>query len=253
AKLSAGSSPLTIAKLSSAGEPLTPDLNEWAPSTLGSAIYDHFGQTEAGMIVNNHHHPALCETLLPGSMGTAMPGWCVRIVDENSFSPLEIGEVGLLAVDMANSPLAWFGGYLGDQKKSAAKFSPDGRWYLTGDMARMDGKGHVYFSARADDVILMAGYRIGPFEIESTLNAHPLVQCSAAVGLPDDLRGERLEACVVLKKGACASQSLAEELQEWVKRRYAAHAYPRKIHFVSDLPMTPSGKMQRYKVRQNLI
>lgn len=244
---------LAIPKLSSAGEPLTPDLNEWAPSALGSAIYDHFGQTEAGMIVNNHHHPALREEPLAGSMGVAMPGWDVCIVDEDTYMPQEAGQIGLLAVNVDRSPLAWFSGYLGDAEKSAAKFSPDGRWYFTGDTARMDAESRVYFSSRADDVILMAGYRIGPFEIESTLNTHPLVQNSAAVGLPDDSYGERLEACVLLSEGAVSSPSLAEELQAWVKQRYAAHAYPRKIHFVDELPTTASGKVQRFKVRQSLM
>lgn len=243
---------LSLKRLSSAGEPLTADLNEWAPEALGGLILDHYGQTEAGMIVNNHHHPALHQNPYPGSMGVAMPGWRVRIVDEASFEPLGPDEVGLLVIDRQASPLAWFEGYLGDAEKSAAKFSPDGRWYSTGDTARMDRQGNIFFSARADDIILMAGYRIGPFEIESTLNEHPLVQNSAAVGVADELRGERLEAFIVLVDGALASEELASELQTWVKRRYAAHAYPRAIHFIDTLPMTPSGKVQRHKLRASL-
>ncbi len=244
---------LAVAKLSSAGEPLTADLNDWAPSALGSVIYDHFGQTEAGMIVNNHHHPLLRDDPRIGSMGVAMPGWEVRILDEATYEVMGPDELGLLAVDMERSPLAWFGGYLSDTEKSAAKFSPDGRWYLTGDMARMDREGRVYFTSRADDVILMAGYRIGPFEIETVLNAHPAVRNSAAVGLPDELRGERLEACVLLAEDIAGTEALAKELQNWVKTRYAAHAYPRQIHFVEELPMTPSGKIQRHLVRQSLM
>lgn len=243
---------LRLTKLSSAGEPLTPDLNDWAPSALGGIILDHYGQTESGMIVNNHHHPTLREVPKAGSMGIAMPGWRVAIVNENMFAPLGPDEVGMLVVDREASPLAWFGGYLGDPGQSAAKFSPDGRWYHTGDTARMDADGRIFFSARADDVILMAGYRIGPFEIESTLNEHPLVQNSAAIGVADELRGERLEAFVVLVEGTAASGALAAELQSWVKQRYAAHAYPRAIHFADALPMTPSGKVQRHKLRERL-
>lgn len=243
---------LSLKKLSSAGEPLTADLNEWAPSVLGAQILDHYGQTEAGMIVNNHHHPALCEKPIAGSMGVAMPGWKVQIVDEGTLSPLGPEETGILVVDLPGSPLAWFDGYIGDKEKSAAKFSSDGCFYYTGDTARIDAAGRVFFSARADDVILMAGYRIGPFEIESTLNEHPLVQNSAAIGVADELRGERLEAFVVLVDGAEGSDNLAGELQSWVKLRYAAHAYPRAIHFTRELPMTPSGKIQRNILRQSL-
>jgi len=227
-------------------------LNEWAPSVLGAQILDHYGQTEAGMIVNNHHHPALCEKPITGSMGVAMPGWKVQIVDEGTLSPQGPEEIGTLVVDLPGSPLAWFDGYIGDEEKSVAKFSSDGRFYYTGDIARMDAAGRVFFSARADDVILMAGYRIGPFEIESTLNEHPLVQNSAAIGVADELRGERLEAFVVLVDGAEGSDDLAGELQSWVKQRYAAHAYPRAIHFTRELPMTPSGKIQRNMLRQSL-
>ncbi len=106
------------------------------------------------------------------------------------------------------------------------------------------------FSARDDDVIIMAGYRIGPFEIESALLEHPAVAESAVIGVPDALRGEVVEAFVVLRAGVPAGDALAAELQQLVKQRYAAHAYPRRVHFVDALPKTPSGKVQRFALRE---
>ena len=153
-------------------------------------------------------------------------------------------------MDVAHSPLAWFKGYDGDPAKSAEKVAGNGRWYLTGDVARVDEDGYVHFSARDDDVIIMAGYRIGPFEIESVLAAHPAVAESAVIAAPDAVRGEVLEAYVVLRAEREASETLARELQSWVKENYAAHAFPRAVHFIDALPKTPSGKVQRFLLKQ---
>src|SRR5436305_1893265 len=134
--------------------------------------------------------------------------------------------------------------------QSDAKFTADGRWYLTGDAGRVDADGDFFFSSRDDDVIIMAGYRIGPFEIESVLAQHPAVAECSVIGAPDDVRGEVIEAYVVLRGGSEATPALATELQQLVKTRYAAHAYPRTIHFIDALPKTPSGKTQRYLLRR---
>jgi len=155
-------------------------------------------------------------------------------------------------LDLLESPLAWFRGYLDEPEKSAEKFSADGRWYITGDVGRMDEDGYFYFSARDDDVIIMAGYRIGPFDVESVLLSHPAVAECAVVAVPDALRGEVIVAAVVLRERAVASPALTEELQALVKTRFAAHAYPRLIHYADALPKTPSGKTQRFIVRQQL-
>lgn len=235
---------------SSAGEPLTPEVNAWSEKALGVLVYDHFGQTEAGMLVNNHHHPELKRPLKTGSMGTAMPGWTPVILNLDRDEIAPSGEVGRLAFDLADSPFAWFSGYVGDAVKSAEKFAGDGRWYLSGDMAKMDGEGYIYFSARDDDIIIMAGYRIGPFEVESVLASHPAVAESAVIAVPDTVRGEVLEAAVVLHAGHQPTQQLVKDLQTHVKNGFAAHAYPRRIHFVESLPKTPSGKIQRFVVRQ---
>src|SRR5699024_3201513 len=113
-----------------------------------------------------------------------------------------------------------------------------------------DEDGFFYFSSRDDDVILMSGYRIGPFDVESVLANHPDVGESAVIGVPDDLAGEVLEAYVVLRDGATGGDEKVAELQDWVKKNFAAHAFPRRVHFVDDLPKTPSGKIQRFLLRE---
>jgi acetyl-CoA synthetase len=243
---------IKLCRASSAGEPLTPDVNEWSTQALGVLVHDHYGQTETGMLINNHHHPALQRKLKPGSMGHAMPGWTAVILNHDHDQPAPAGEVGRVAIDLASSPLAWFDGYVDDPARSEEKFSLNRRWYITGDVGRVDDEGYFYFSARDDDVIIMAGYRIGPFEVESVLVTHPAVSECAVVGVPDEVRGEVLEAVVVLGQGVASSAALTEELQTWVKTRYAAHAYPRRIHYATGLPKTPSGKVQRFMVRQQL-
>jgi acetyl-CoA synthetase len=235
---------------SSAGEPLTPEVNEWAVGALGVPVHDHYGQTEAGMLVNNHHHPGLKKPLKAGSMGVAMPGWSALILRQGEDVPAPDGEPGRVAIEISQSPLAWFEGYLNDPEKSAEKFAGGGRWYLTGDVGWKDEDGYFYFSSRDDDVIIMAGYRIGPFEVESVLVSHPAVSECAVIGVPDDIRGEVLEAFVVLRPEANPSTDTGHDLQQWVKSRYAAHAYPRKVHFIEALPKTPSGKVQRFVLRQ---
>jgi acetyl-CoA synthetase len=237
---------------SSAGEPLTPEINEWATRILRTPVHDHYGQTEAGMLINNNHHPAARRPLKPGSMGQSMPGWTAVVLKQDRDELAPAGEVGCVAMDMARSPLAWFKGYINDPEKSAEKFSADGRWYITGDVGRMDDEGYFYFSSRDDDVILMAGYRIGPFDVESVIVTHPAVSECAVVAIPDAIRGEVIAAAIVLRQGESGSPALTEELQAHVKTRYAAHAYPRVIHYVAALPKTPSGKIQRFVVREQM-
>jgi acetyl-CoA synthetase len=243
---------LRLRCLSSAGEPLTPEVNDWSSGALNLAVHDHYGQTETGMLINNHHHSELRRQLKRGSMGQSMPGWKAAILRAESDELARPGELGRVAIDLQESPLAWFGGYIRDPQRAAERFSGNRRWYFTGDAGFMDEDGYVYFSARDDDVIIMAGYRIGPFEVESVLVAHAAVAECAVVAAPDEVRGEVLEAFVVLRNGHARSDDLTVKLQEWVKRRYAAHAYPRRVHYVESLPRTPSGKVQRYVLRRQL-
>jgi acetyl-CoA synthetase len=220
---------------------------------LGVSVHDHYGQTEAGMLINNHHHVALQKPLQIASMGHAMPGWTGVVLHEHDDEPAAINELGRVAMDLEKSPLAWFSGYLDDPEKSAERFAGGGRWYLTGDLGRMDEEEYFYFSSRDDDIILMAGYRIGPFDVESVLQMHPAVVESAVIAVPDAIRGEVMEAFVVLQDPGSGSEALIQELQHWVKTKYAAHAYPRSIHFTQSLPKTPSGKLQRFKLRQQRL
>jgi acetyl-CoA synthetase len=204
------------------------------------------------MLVNNHHHPDLRKPLKTGSMGHVMPGWSPVILrtDKDEIAPT--GTVGRLAFELADCPFAWFEGYIAEPGKTLEKFAGDGRWYLSGDTARMDEDGYIFFSARDDDIIIMAGYRIGPFEVESVLVTHQAVAEAAVVAVPDTVRGEVLEAVVVLRSGHNPSEALVKDLQSWVKTKFAAHAYPRRVHFIGTLPKTPSGKIQRFEVRKQL-
>ena len=244
-------SDLVLRCASSAGEPLTPEVNAWAASALGVPVHDHYGQTEAGMLVNNHHHPMLKQPLKSGSMGQVMPGWKAVVLDRERDELAKTNEVGRIAMELEDSPLAWFDGYIEEPTKSAEKFSRDGRWYLTGDVGAVDDEGYFHFSSRDDDVIISAGYRIGPFEVESVIVTHPAVAECAIIAVPDKVRGEVIEAFVVLRDSTSASEDLAGELQQWVKTHYAAHAYPRAVHFIDTLPKTPSGKIQRFVLRQS--
>ena len=250
AKAGAGTGPFQLRRASSAGEPLTPEVISWAREVLGVPVRDHYGQTEHGMMIINAWHDDVRTELRPGSMGRPLPGWSCAVLKDNADEPAAPGELGRVAVNVAESPMMWFKGYQDAPEKTAERFSTDGKWYLTGDAGMVDQDGFYFFSSRDDDVIIMAGYRIGPFDVESVLATHPAVLETAVVGAPDELRGEVLEAYVVLAEGTTGSDALVAELQTMVKTQFAAHAYPRRIHFVKDLPKTPSGKLQRYILRQ---
>ncbi len=236
--------------LSSAGEPLTPEINEWAKSFFGLFVHDHYGQTETSMVINNHHHPELKTELRDGSMGKVMPGWSATVLKNNEDIPEKPGIPGRVAFIIDKSPFSWFTGYIGNPKKSAEKFSTNKKYYLTGDTGSVDKDGYFYFSTRDDDIIIMAGYRIGPFEVESALSTHNAVAECAVIATPDKVRGEVIEAFVVLMPGTEKSDQLTEDLQRWVKTNFAAHAYPRNITYVGELPKTPSGKIQRFVLRE---
>jgi acetyl-CoA synthetase len=143
----------------------------------------------------------------------------------------------------------WFREYYRNPEKTGERFSGDGRWYYTGDVARRDADGDFFFASRDDDVILMAGYRIGPTDVESALLHHDAVAEAGVCAVPDEVRGEVIHAYCVLRAGVTPHEGLAEELREVVRQRYAAHAYPRRFHFVDSLPKTESGKVMRHRLR----
>lgn len=239
---------LKLRVLSSAGEPLNPDVSAWAEVHLGVAIHDHYGQTEQGMIVNNHHFSELQHSLKAGSMGKPMPGFRVVILDEKG-NELQPNEEGQVAVDTEHSPLYWFRGYYQDKTRTAERFTANSRFYLTGDNGSRDEDNCFYFTGRSDDIITSAGYKIGPFEVESALMSHKAVAEAAVVGVPDERRGEIVKALVVLRSGFTPSDTLSQELSQFVKGNLSAHEYPRKLEFVEALPKTPSGKIQRFLLR----
>ncbi|MGO4835240.1 AMP-binding protein, partial [Rhizobiaceae sp. 2RAB30] len=228
--------------VSSAGEPLNPEVIRWFDTTLAVPINDHYGQTETGMTVNNHH--GLDHPVFIGSAGYAMPGYRVAVLDEGGRE-LGQNQPGILAVDLAHSPLMWFKGYY--RKDTPA--IKDG-YYLTGDTVELTEDGAISFVGRADDVITTSGYRIGPFDVESALIEHPAITEAAVVGVPDPDRTEIVKAFVILASGFHGSPQLAEELRLFVRQRLSAHAYPREIDFVRELPKTPSGKIQRFILRK---
>ncbi|UNK40940.1 acyl-CoA synthetase (plasmid) [Shinella sp. H4-D48] len=228
--------------VSSAGEPLNPEILRWFETRLAAPIYDHYGQTETGMVVNNHH--GLTHAVRPGSAGFAMPGYRVAVLDDEGRE-LGPNEPGVLAVDIANSPLMWFKGYFQQETPAIA-----GGFYRTGDTVEAEADGSISFIGREDDLITSSGYRIGPFDVESALTEHAAVVEAAVIGVPDPDRTEIVKAFVVLGKGVEATPALAEELAQYVKRRLSAHAYPRLVDFVTELPKTPSGKIQRFLLRK---
>lgn len=231
--------------VSSAGEPLTPEVIRWFAEGLGCTIHDHYGQTELGMVLCNHHD--LAHPVRLGAAGFAMPGHRVVVLDEQ-HRELPAGQPGILALDRARSPLFWFPGYRAMATKSFV-----GDYYLSGDTVELNEDGSISFVGRADDVITTSGYRVGPFDVESALIEHPAVIEAAVIGKPDPERTERVKAFVVLHAGYAADESLAEALQQYVRKRLSAHAYPREIEFVSELPKTPSGKIQRFLLRNQEV
>jgi len=225
----------------SAGEPLNPEvIRAWKEAT-GITIRDGYGQTETILLVGNF--PGV--PLRPGSMGLPMPGHRVETVDP-SGRPVASGEVGEIAVH--GSPPSLFREYWKDA--DATRGCHIGDWYLTGDRATVDEDGYFWFVGRSDDVIISAGYRIGPFEVESALVEHPDVVEAAAVAAPHPDRGSIVKAFVVVREGVVPDAALVARLQDHVKAVTAPYKYPREIEFVESLPKTVSGKIRRIELRQ---
>jgi acyl-coenzyme A synthetase/AMP-(fatty) acid ligase len=210
--------------LVAAGEALNPEvLRAWQEATA-LQIRDGYGQTETGQLTGT----APGEEVRPGSMGRALPGVGLSVDD------------GELVADPATVP-TFFLRYAGED-------APDGPW-RTGDRVIRDADGYLFFEGRTDDVIISAGYRIGPFEVESALVAHEAVAEAAVVAAPDDERGSVVRAIVVLRDGVAPSDELARALQEHVKAQTAPYKYPRVVEFAAELPKTASGKVRRALLR----
>jgi len=231
--------------VASGGETLGAELLDWGRDAFGLTVNEFYGQTECNLVVGSN---AAILPVRPGSMGRPIPGHTVAVIDDGG-DPLPAGETGMIAVRKGDPVM--FLGYWNNPQATAEKFRGD--WLITGDTARMDAEGYLWFGGRDDDVITSAGYRIGPAEIEDCLLKHPAVQMAAAIGVPDPLRTEAVKACIVLTPGTVPSESLAQEIKDHVKSRLAAHEYPRIVEFMDSLPMTTTGKIIRRTLRQQAV
>lgn len=228
--------------IASGGETLGTELLEWGRETFGLTINEFYGQTECNMIVSS------CSAIMaskPGIMGRPVPGHELAIID-NAGRILPPGESGQIAVKRPDPVM--FLEYWRNPKATADKFI--GEWLMTGDMGVLDEAGYIRFVGRNDDLINSAGYRIGPGEIEDCLLGHPAIKMAAVIGVPDEMRHEVVKAYLVLDEQIAPSETLRQEIQQYVKVRLAAHEYPRQIAFVDSLPLTTTGKVMRRKLRE---
>ena len=237
---------LSMRSVASGGEPLGPGLIDWGRRALGVTINEFYGQTECNMVVSAC---AAFEPPAPGRMGRPVPGHRVEVIEPATGAPVPPGVEGEIAV-LAPDPVMFLG-YWNDEAATRAKFveGNEGRWLLTGDRGMRDAQGRLGFVGRDDDVIASAGYRIGPAEVEDCLAGHPAVAMAGVVGMPDPLRGHVVAAYVTLAPGHAPGDALAAEIAEFVKRRLAAHEYPRVVRFVEEMPLTATGKVVRARLR----
>ena len=227
--------------IGSGGESLGEELLDWGRRVMNLTINEFYGQTECNLVVSS------CAAIMPprpGSMGRPVPGHRVAVVDENGqvMPPGEIGEIAVQRPDPVMFLEYWRNPVATDEKFV-------GDWSLTGDLARMDEDGYLWFVGRKDDLITSGGYRIGPAEIEACIMKHPAVSMVAVIGEPDPVRTEIVSAYIIPSDPQAASPELAREIQDFVKQRLAAHEYPRKVTFVDALPMTATGKIMRRELK----
>jgi acetyl-CoA synthetase len=226
----------------SAGEPLNPEAIRWFRDQYDVTVLDYYGLTESYPLCGNYPFMEVRE----GSMGKPLPGWEVAILDEDEHPVArgERGEICLRARTNPHYPLGYW------RLPEASEEAFGGEWFHTKDAASMDAEGYIWYEGRADDVIIAAGYRIGPFEVESACLEHPAVAEAAAVASPDERRGNVVKAFIVPVAGQEPSAALADEIKEFVRKRLSAYAYPRRIEFVGELPKTLTGKIRRIELRE---
>ena len=234
---------VSLRSVMSAGESVGVTVFEWAREELGVTINEMFGQTEINYVVGN------CQSAWPakpGSIGRPYPGHRVAVIDDRG-NELPPGELGEIAVKKDHDPV-FFLEYWKNPQATKDKFIGD--WGCTGDQAKRDEDGYLWYQGRSDDVIKSSGYRIGPAEIESCLVKHPAVLNAAVIGKPDATRGAVVKAFVVLQPGFSRSEDLIENIQAHVRGRLAPYEYPKEIEFIDALPMTTTGKVQRKELRK---
>jgi acetyl-CoA synthetase len=235
--------PVRLRCASSCGEPLNAEVVAFFREHWGVTVMDQYGASEFGLPIGNFN--ALAMPVKPGSMGLPLPGCTMAVVDDDGreLGPGAVGHIG-----MRPHPEGYYSlGYWQDDERT--RELDRGGWMTIGDLARRDEDGYFWFEGRSDDVIKSAGYRIGPFEVESAILHHPAVAEAAVVGAPDPLRGQIVKAYVVLKPGRRPHPGLPAEIIEIVKSRVGRHQYPREIEFLDVLPKTETGKIQRFVLR----
>jgi acetyl-CoA synthetase len=234
--------PCAFRRVCSAGEPLNPEAIRWFRDQYGVTVLDFYGLTESYPLVANYPFMEVRE----GSMGRPAPGWDVAVLDEDErvVGVGERGEICLRARSNPHYPLGYW------RQEEAARETFGGEWFHTKDAASVDSEGYYWYEGRADDVIISAGYRIGPFEVESACLEHPAVREAAAVASPDERRGMVVKAFVVVADGFAGSEELARQIQAFVREHLSAYAYPRLVEFVDELPKTLTGKIRRIELRQ---
>jgi len=231
---------IDVRVLVSAGEALDEDSVEWCADALGAEPLDSYGQTEAGMIFCNYAFDDW--EIKPGSAGKPLPGMRVALLDEQgeAVGTDEIGEIAVRRDDVAVEGTRV---YWGLPEKTVGTYN--GLWYRTGDLARRDEDGYYWYVSRKDEVIISAGYRIGPEEVQETLLKHDAVEEAGVVGVPDETRGNVVKAFVAATDGADPSEELADDIRSFARSELSQHEYPREIEFMDELPKTSSGKIQR--------
>ncbi len=230
-----------LRSVASGGERLGQEMLAWGRETFGVTINEFYGQTEANLTIGS------CASIMPlkdGSMGRAIPGHVVEVLDDEG-RPVPPGTPGTIAVKTPDP--VFFLRYWNKPDATREKFNNE--WLLTGDVGHRDEEGYFWFHGRNDDVIISGGYRIGPTEIEDCLMRHPAVAMVAVVGVPDKVRGEVVKAFIVPRDGFSIDDTLRADVQSYVKSRLSAHEYPRQIEFRTELPMTITGKIRRMELR----
>jgi acetyl-CoA synthetase len=233
---------LQLRSITAGGETLGEALSDWSKAHLGIEINEQYGQTECDLVVG------FCSEIMaivPGAIGKAVPGHIVEIITEDGqiAGPDEPGEIAVKSPDPVMFLEYW-------RNPPATRNKFIGGWMRTGDFGRKDGNGHFWFHGRQDDIIESGGYRIGPGEVEACLMTHEAVALVGVIGVPDPIRGEAVKAFILPQKGVIHDQALENDLREHVKKRLEAHAYPRQIAFVKDMPTTKTGKILRHELRE---
>ena len=233
--------PLSLRTVCSSNEPLTPDLIDWFRSQFGVTLLDYYGSTESYPLLGNYPDVPV----KPGSMGRPLPGWDVRLLDENE-QEVAVGEAGEICLRARSNPQFPLG-YWNLPEASASAFGGD--WYHTKDQAYADEDGYFWFLGRTDDVIKTSGYRVGPYELEAVIRELDPIRDVSVTGVPDELRGQSIKAWVELMPGHTGDAELSESIVAHVKKNFSRFAYPRFIEYVTELPTSATGKVQRSQLR----